>query len=344
MKTTLPTSRSRSPATERARGFTLLELLVVISILGVLLGLGVGVYGSLVTPDTVAAGRIRDALRGARLMAQREGLPASVVVDPQAQEVYAMGLRAAGNWHFEDDAGTGWPVPSSCTGCGRVTRGVIGSALQLDKDDELAITGMPATSESPQGFGVELWVQPAPEAPMTLLERSGQWLLRLDDDGSLIVSLWLDARPAPEELRHELPAVRPPGDRFTRLTVSFDGRTLHVEVDGRRAGEDVVLPAQRRMAPGTRAPIRSGQGLTGFRGLLDELRLFTVSAERHEPFAGDVRLLGKPRVLHLDDFGRLDPAFHSGPEVVSFESGDPPVRTSVELSSMGAVRTWTGGP
>jgi hypothetical protein len=316
---------------------------VVVSILGVLLGFGVGVYGTLVTPDTVAAGRIRDALRGARLMAQREGLPASVVVDPQAQEVYALGQRSAGNWHFEDAAGTGWPVPS---GAGRlVPRGVIGSALLLDRDSELSITGMPATADSPQGFGVDVWVQPdETPRPMTLLERAGQWTLRLDDDGSLVVGVWLEGRPAPEELRRELTDVRLPSDRFTWLTASFDGRTLRVEVDGRRAGEDVVLPAERRMAPGTRAPLRSGEGLTAFRGRLDELRLFTVSAEAHEPFTGDLRLLGAARILHLDDFGRLDPAFHSGPEVVSFESGDPPVRTNVELGSLGAVRSWTGAP
>jgi prepilin-type N-terminal cleavage/methylation domain-containing protein len=115
---TLPTTRSSARATERgAGGVTLLELLVVISILGVLLGLGVGVYGSLATPDVLAAERIRDALRAARLLAQREGAPAAVIVDPAGGDVYALGLHAAGNWHFEDDAGSGWPVPAArrCT-------------------------------------------------------------------------------------------------------------------------------------------------------------------------------------------------------------------------------------
>jgi prepilin-type N-terminal cleavage/methylation domain-containing protein len=341
----LPTSRSRTPETEREGGVTLLELLVVLSILGVLLGLGVGVYGTLVTPDTVAAGRIRDTLRGARLLAQREGLPASVVVDPASAQVYALGLRSAGNWHFEDDAGTGWPVPSGCAGCTRVPRGVIGSAVRLDRDSDLHVTGLPASADSPQGFGVDCWLQPDAEPrPMTLLERPGQWTLHLDDDGSLIVSIWLAAKPSPEELRRELPDVRLAADRFTRLTVVFDGHSLHVEADGRRCGEDTLLPAERLMASAPRAPIRTGEGLTAFRGALDELRLFTVSAEAHEPFTGDVRLLGAARVLHLDDFGRLDPAFHSGPEVVSFETGEPPVRTNVELGTMGSVRTWTDKP
>src|SRR5262249_4990030 len=109
-------------------------------------------------------------------------------------------------------------------------------------------------------------------------------------------------------------------------------------------GEDTLLPAERRMSPTSRPPIRTGEGLTAFRGSLDELRLFTVSAEEHEPLTGDVRLLGAARVLHLDDFGRLDAAFHPGPEVVSFEAGEPPVRTNVELGTMGSVRTWTVKP
>jgi Concanavalin A-like lectin/glucanases superfamily len=311
----------------------------------VLLGLGVGVYGSLATPDTLATERIRDAVRAARLLAQREGAPASVIVDPARGDVYALGLHSAGNWHFEDDAGTGWPVPARHAPDSLEPRGVIGSALRLGEEGELIIPELPPSVDSPDGFGVELCVAPAAEPrPMTLLERPGLWALRLDDEGQLEVTVWLDAKPSPEEFRRAVPEARLTPGRFTRVAVVFDGRTLQVDVDGRRCGEDTRLASPRRMALAQRPPLRAGEGLTRFVGLIDELRLQAVAPEQHAALPADVRLLGAPRVLHLDPQGRLDPDFHGAPEVVSFEWGDPARRTHVELGLLGAVRSWTDAP
>ncbi len=342
----LPTTRSGPAATERrSRGVTLLELLVVITLLGALLGLGLGAWGALAAPDMLAAGRIRDALRAARLAAQREGLPSAVVVDPAAGAVYALGLRAAGNWHFEDDEGSGWPVPARHAAGALRPDGVLGSALVLRDEAELLVPDLPPAAGGPEGFGVEVWLAPEAEPrPMTLLERQGAWQLRLDEDGVLQVSVWLDARPAPEELRRAVPEAQLPPGRLTRLAVLFDGRSLHVAVDGRRCGEDTRLPAPRRLAAAGGGALRSGKGLERLRGSLDELRLFTVSAEAAGALPVEARLLGAPRVLHLDAAGRLDPAFHGGPEVVGFEWGDPARRTFVELGLLGSVRDWTEGP
>src|SRR4029450_3824636 len=124
------------------------------------------------------------------------------------------------------------------------------------------------------GVGVECWFRPAAEPrPMTLLERPGLWALRLNDENELEVSLWLDAKPAPEELRRTLAGGHLPPDRFTCVAVVFDGRTLQVDVAGRPSREDPRLTAPRRMAPVTRTVLRSGEGLQRFRGLVDELRL-----------------------------------------------------------------------
>lgn len=318
---------------------------MVLSILGVLFGLGVGVYGSLATPDRLASDRIRDAVRAARLMSSREGAPSAVVVEPANGEIYAVGLRAAGNWHFEDDAGTGFPVPARHDPGALVTPGVFGSALQVNEGSDLVILDLPPAADSPFGFGVEAWFDPQPEPrPMTLIERPGSWALRLDDEDQLEVSVWLDARPAPEELRRTVPEARLPAGRFTRLTLVFDGRTLQVAVDGRRCGDDTQFPSERRLAPLRGVPLRSGEGLLRFCGKIDELHLLSVTVQDREPLPPEVRLLGAPRVLRLDGFGRLDPAFHGAPEVVSFAWGEPARTTHVELSLLGAVRSWTDAP
>ncbi|HZM00933.1 MAG TPA: prepilin-type N-terminal cleavage/methylation domain-containing protein, partial [Planctomycetota bacterium] len=81
---TSPTTRSPRRTTERgAAAYTLLELLLVISIIGAVLGFGVGAFNRLAAADRVAAGQIRDALRTARSLAVAGSSPSRVVVEPE---------------------------------------------------------------------------------------------------------------------------------------------------------------------------------------------------------------------------------------------------------------------
>jgi prepilin-type N-terminal cleavage/methylation domain-containing protein len=338
----------RAPAERRPAGFTLLELLLVMAIIGVLLGFGVGAFNKLAAVDRVAAGQIRDALRMARSLAVAEGAPASVVVEPAAGEVYGLGLRAAGNWHFEEGRGAGWPLEARLPPDVGVVEGLIGSGLQLGRDQPLSIVDLPSSFDSPDGFGIDVALRPdADPRPMRLLEREGAWGLRLDEDDHLEVTIHLDAKPSPEEFRLTTGA-RLPADRWSRVRVVFDGRTLHVAVDGARVGEDTLFSPARRMALGADPGVSTGRGGEGttvpYRGGLDELRLASVVRGDHETIPPDVVLEGEPRVLHLDAGGRLDPAWHAAPVTISFRAGEPPVRTVIEYGLLGSVRSWTERP
>jgi hypothetical protein len=326
----------------------LLELLIVMSIIATLLGLGIGVFNNLATDDRLASGQIQDAMRAARLFALREGAPASVVIDPGSDDgdsvVYGLGLRSVGNWHFEDELGSGWPVPARHAPDGLIGQGVIGSALEVTRGQELAIPEPPARLDSPFGFGLDVYVRPSGEArPMTLLERPGCWAVRLDGDDLLEVSVLLEDGKEAEEHRRTT-NVRLPPDRFSRLTVVCDGRSLHIAVDGTRVGQDTRFDRPRRLAISKGSPVRSGAGLQAFEGAFDELRLGAVVTGEHEPLPAEVVLEGGPRLVRLDRFGHLDPAHHRSPVVVSFTSGVPPQRTSVEFGLLGSVRTWTDTP
>jgi len=86
-------------------GFTLTELLVVISVLIVLFSLGVGTFLSLKGPYAFKAqvALVRTTIRKARNYALTKGSSAKVVIDPIANEVRACGIRTSGHWSFESE-------------------------------------------------------------------------------------------------------------------------------------------------------------------------------------------------------------------------------------------------
>ncbi|TET34240.1 MAG: hypothetical protein E3J72_14865 [Planctomycetota bacterium] len=87
-------------------GFTLAELLVVVSVLIVLFGLGVGAFLKLKGPYAFKAqvALVRTTIRKARNYALTQGTGAKVVVDPYANEVRACGVLTSGHWSFDNDS------------------------------------------------------------------------------------------------------------------------------------------------------------------------------------------------------------------------------------------------
>ncbi len=328
----------------RAVGLTLLELLIVMALLATLMGIGIGVFRNLGSPDLQAAGQVRDALSVARNSAMRERAPATVNVDPATRTVFASGLRTVGNWHFEDVAGTGWPVDAAYGGGELVDAGVIGSALELDDDEVLVLSELPSSFDSPHGFGVDLYVAPQRDPrPMTLIERPGSWAVALDREDRLVVTLQLEGAGAePEEFAVAVPAPMLTTGRFVRVTVTFDGRLLHLALDGARATEDTRFDVARPLAVVSSAVVRTGEGPTRLRGQLDELRLLSVVVGQPDPLPVDVDILGAAQLIHVDAFGRLDRSHHAAPVEIAFQTGDPPRRTSVEMGLLGTVRTLSG--
>ncbi len=314
------------------------------AIVGALLGLGVGAFSNLGRADRQATGQLKDALRAARLFALRSSAPASVIVDPVRGEVVGTGLLPVGNWHFEDDAGTGWPVPARHGPGALERRGVIGSALRLTRDDTLVIGGLPSSFDSPHGFGVDVALRPESDVrPLVLLQREGSWRLRLDEEDRLEVSLWFAATPQPLEFRQSFDLTLSP-ERYTQVSLNCDGRTLSLSLDGRRVVQDTRFDPPRKVHVPAGALLDCGTEVDRFRGWIDELRISSVIEGDHAPLPAEISLQGGPRVLRLDEFGHLDPAWHREPELIEFRVGDSGPLTHVELGLLGSVRSWTDAP
>ena len=144
-------------------GVTLLELIVVVTILSILFGIGLGAFRKLARPDREATAHIKQALRDGHLFARRAGTPAHIVVRPSSGEVFATGMRIVGNWHFEDEGGTGYPVPARYAPAALVPEGIIGSGLELTGSDaSMRIGDLPGSFSGTSGFGVDVYVAPEP--------------------------------------------------------------------------------------------------------------------------------------------------------------------------------------
>ena len=186
---------------------------------------------------------------------------------------------------------------------------------------------------------------------MTILERVGSWSVGLDSRGDLEVALILRRPQKPgietdsEEFRMSVPGLSLPSERLTQLMVVFDGRRLHVSVDGRRAVEDTLFGELRRLVVAPGVAVTTGAPPTHFRGRMDELRLSAVIVADHRPLPDDIVLAGPSRLVHLDASGHLDASRHVVPEIVHMTlATDPPLELYVELGLLGTVRSWIERP
>lgn len=311
-------------------------------VLAVLMGIGVGAVARLDTDERQALAQIKDAVQRARTFALSESAPARVVVDPQGAVVYGLGARRVGNWHFEAGLGAGWPVEATLVDAAPVREGVLGSAVTLGPGATLSIPPRSAFA-SPDGFALEAWLRPDEGVlPMTILEKHGSWRLGLDRDGVLEIELLLRSEGGEPELhRATYAGAALSAERWTRLSVAFDGYALVVAQDGYALGADTLFRPARRLEHVAGAPITSGdEEATRYRGAIDELRLASVVRGDHEPLPGGVVLEGEPQLVHVDARGHLDALHHRAPVRVSFTSGDPARRTLIEVGLLGHVRTW----
>jgi len=247
-----------------AAGFTLLELVVVVALIGMLAGLSVGTYRSVARQNLLAtaASGVSSTIRAARNSAVSTGLPSRVFLDSERNRVSAFGYELVAAWSFEDLQEL---EPGAFLESGEVTRGAfrepaeptrrvvagdgrIGRAVGFPEEGGSLVAPGRSRYQSPQGFSVEAWVNflrrpleegegvggawvdPRRTETYSVLSLTGSWEFGLLGDGSLYGVIG-----DPEDRQAFIAATASAAvldGRWTHIRASFDGLSLLLEVDG----------------------------------------------------------------------------------------------------------------
>lgn len=344
----------RAPRPDRgpARGgFTLLELLAVISILAVLMGVGAGVFSQVNVSKFTALGTVRSVLRSARENALAGGLPVSVVCDGAENRIYDLSVRPFGFWSFEDESGAsdGPRASFGAFGLDAVLYGArirepgrTGASLHCTepRDHALAPLGERAVQMFKDGIAAELDVFVERPHDTVLLRRGRQFLVRALEGGTLEAEVGLaddegpGARAAGRLVVTSKPGVLLPG-RWLHVAFVYDRQALTLLADGvvvatREARDPVIHDA---------APLEFGDRAQVFAGRLDSVKLGFVAAGEGQRLPKQVSFVAgpKPIVVHFAGDGRLDPAWHRAEALLVLRFPEN-VRKEVRIGSYGIVR------
>ena len=308
----------------RVRGFTLLELILVMGIIGAVAGVGLGMFASFDPGRRAALGLVQNVLRQAQQTAVARRAPAVVRVDVKAGTFVAEALEVAGTWHFETPALEGARgvdgAPFDFPGEMLTADGFTGKALDLARGGrrgrvEVDLRVDPLLDPR-KGFALDVALRPARLGAGQVVDLGKSVVLsartdggvdgrvltrRLDELGRAVAGPAVTVRSGPGALR--------PG-RWTRVTLAYDRRELVLLADGvplASRGED-------RELWDLTGPMVLGGGDSRWEGALDQLVLATVVADDAYALPPTVTFDERtPTLIRFLAGGSLDPAIHAGP-------------------------------
>jgi len=332
--------------TSTRRGLTLLELLMVMTIIGLVFGLGVRAFSGLDLGRGADADLLRGALRAARASAisERHGAAVEIASDPASgrESLRLRRMRTLGTWHFErpDGRGTDDLTAAPLAGVRQIDDGHLGRALGFlgagrEGRVEIALESVP-TYDLREGFAIEVMVrleEPTGGTICRLGTRPNVAGLECTDGGGLrgwVAPSYTDSigrEVVGGRVDIDLPRGTLLEDRWTRLALAYDRTSLRLLVDDFLAG---VAPAEGPLAPLVDGLVLGGAPLP-FKGSLDTLVVRGV--ELGEPLPFSTTLVWSddaPRRFAFDADGGLDAFVHGGRplEVVLATEPEEPVRIS----------------
>jgi len=325
----------------KRRGTTLLELLVVLTLLALLLGVGVGVAGRLDFSRRSAPVEVRRTLEEARAFAAARGFPARVQFDRKAGSWRRFGMRPVGTWHFEGDGTDGaFGIRLDLAGgATSIVDGRTGGALLLPRGGhaEAAVDRL-ATWQSRDGIAVDVDVRPDAGGSGLVVSRGKSWRLFLKPDGaaaaavSRVISGEEGSATGVELLVESAPGSVVEG-RWTSLGFVYDGAFLSLTVNGVVRAR---ASAESEPLAGDPAALRIGDPRRGFAGAVDSLRVSAVVAEP-PGFLPEGMEFVEGGEIRFDASGNLDPTVHPGEVGVGLRTADGAVR-AIRVLPYGTIR------
>lgn len=339
-------SERRSPA-----GFTFLEILIVMAVMGVLMGIGIGYLQNIGSASRVDQSRaiLRETLYACK-QSSNGGTRAIFELRERKRDgelvVGASVARPVLTHNFEELESPSLDYPLRLEGTvesvpvghiGRAARFTGGGRLVFDPQAAFAMT---------EGLEISVWLLPAAGATtMTVLQGAGAYELQLtreSKEAGYDVQLHLHLKApgeegrstgTPQTFRTKGGPLRPEA-RWTHLQVSYDGADASIRIDGleretlRRARRRGTASTAEEMGlrqivvpEGGVVTLTIGGTTTPYSGLMDTLvvgGVFRSTDSERELYGLDVVRRPLPiRVVYRN--GRLDPARHPGDLVLLFQ-------------------------
>jgi prepilin-type N-terminal cleavage/methylation domain-containing protein len=288
--------------------FTIIELLVVITIISILLGISTGIYFKFVRTTALMGEQraVMAVIQMARSTAVEEGGETFVCIDTENNQIYPFGREKVGVWHFET-LGEGLSRGALRQGAlvapdGAIVvlaDGKVGKAIQLDGTAYLKCKLYRApqwinipTYNARDGLAIEAWVAPVNTgaAKMNVFKREGWFEMALTWDAAAemyklsarVVTLDPDY-PSEDDLRYKYcsatsQAVIRPGE-WTHLRMSYHKMSdvMALEINGNKV--DTFAHSDTGSVPEDSEPLdptetaigAAADGSDAFTGRIDEL-------------------------------------------------------------------------
>jgi len=325
----------RAPSEAGAReGFTLLELLLVMGLIGIITGVGLGLFAGFDPGRRAAVGLVQNVLRSAQQSAVARRAPALVHFDRATGTLIAEALEVAGTWHFESMDlpgargldGLAFDFPGEVL----AEDGFTGQALDFGRGGRRPRVEVDVSVDSllnpRRGFQLDVALRPAANMGARVVDLGGVVQLSVRGDGGV------DARILTERI-DELgrPVVGPPVTlrsapgvlrlgRWTRVSLVYDRRELVLSADG----VPLAATGEERALWALVGPLVLGDATQRWPGAMDQLVLSTVTASEEYTLPSTVTFDERtPTLVRFLAGGSLDPALHAGPVVFGlvFEGG-----------------------
>ncbi len=338
----------------RARGVTLVEMLVVISIMGLLLAVGVGVWISFRSGSRRKSAYLAlvGACRRARVFSVEESAPSRLVLLPPVNGRHgfrAEGQRLVGFWHLESGHDPGKPgAADPLVGFagrtlheaggefyvkGQPVNGYRGTGLYFGKGGSVVLPE--DSGRLPRGGSFSLWWLPEHmEFKQRLLSRGKELVLAMAPGGGL------EAKVGTTTLTTE--GYRLPRGRWSHVAFFFSAEEVVISVNdvvrARTAhGEEIELPAEKERG----LPLEMGAGEWLLFGTVDEIAVHRSVREQEIRLAPGFKLECAGDQIRFDAAGALDRNYHAGPVRVGVTSPEEGGRTETRwmtVTLMGEIR------
>jgi prepilin-type N-terminal cleavage/methylation domain-containing protein len=332
------------PGAPARGGFSLMEMLAVMAIIGVLLGISLGGL-SRTSQGTALDGGIRmarSALQMARHSARDQGALARVLFMPGDPSQVRLELaRDAVSMGFGESSGgrvlAGRNRFAALGGATVVAGGSVRNCAEFDGQDTIVVD--PADDLNPQrGFVLTMDVWPDSDpmgGELASFGRLFQW--KLEENGAVQATFEIDGQGSSLELKTAPGVVAK--EAWVRLELAFDGfealLRVHGVIEATKKVGDANVPL-RRLAEGDVSD-RLRLGGRGFHGFLDEINYRTMEEAEVIELERGVRLdMENPIEVRFDSEGRLDPRLHTAPLSIPVRLEDE--RRELKLDLSGVVR------